>query len=119
MAYTQEGIMAQVYVAFGQGTGPVRVSQDVCDELRKVYFPMTERALPLWETEAVQALERIRALGRLLAHKAIASGQTSITAANDVAEAVQMVKNESVRKVAGVSIQTAICGGPPPEVPQT
>ena len=36
--YTQEGIMSQVLVAFGQGTGAIRVSHDAAVALRTVYF---------------------------------------------------------------------------------
>ena len=38
MAYTQEGIMAQIWIAFGQGAGAIRVSQEAALELRRWYF---------------------------------------------------------------------------------
>src|SRR4051812_28224672 len=63
MAYTTEGVLSQVYLAFGQGTGAVRVSQDACQALHDRYLPRIDAALVArWETEAVQVLERIRAI---------------------------------------------------------
>jgi hypothetical protein len=81
MAYTQEGIMAQIMVAFGQGTGEIRVSQDAAMQLRTIYFAAitAEVVASLWATEAVQVLERIRAIGRLAAQTATAAGATAIS----------------------------------------
>src|SRR5262245_5729431 len=81
MAYTQEGIMAQIWIAFGQGAGAIRVSQEAALELRRSYYD----AIPpevidqQWETEAVQVLDRIRAIGSLAAQKATSFGATAIT----------------------------------------
>jgi hypothetical protein len=54
MAYTQEGIMAQILVAFGQGTGAIRVSQDAALELRRWYFDAITPIIinTQWETES-------------------------------------------------------------------
>jgi hypothetical protein len=104
MAYTKDGIMAQVYVAFGQGTGPVRVSQDTCTALfNRYYGRIDDDVLAHWGNYAVQALERVRALGRLMATNAAAAGKTSIDGAD-----LQV----SADKVA-VESATALCGGPP------
>ena len=80
MAYTQEGIMAQIWVAFGQGAGAIRVSQDAALELRRWYFDaITPKVVDQqWETEAVQVLDRIRAIGSLAALKATGTGSTVI-----------------------------------------
>lgn len=81
MAYTQEGIMAQIWIAFGQGAGAIRVSQEAALELRRWYFDaitpqvITQR----WETDALQVLDRIRAIGTLAALKATLTGSTRIT----------------------------------------
>ena len=63
MAYTQEGIMAQVWIAFGQGAGAIRVSHDAAMELRRWYYDaITPEVInEKWQTDAVQALDRIRA----------------------------------------------------------
>ena len=95
MDYTRDGIMAQIYVAFGQGTGTVRVSQDVCAALRDRYYGSIDDAvLKDWETLALQVLERFRALGRLMALGAGMSGRTNI-AGKDVETAARMVELES------------------------
>ncbi|HEX3556135.1 MAG TPA: hypothetical protein VIA62_23190 [Thermoanaerobaculia bacterium] len=80
MAYTQEGIMAQIWVAFGQGAGAIRVSQEAALELRRWYFDaITQQVIDQqWATEAVQVLDRIRAIGSLAALKATGAGSTAI-----------------------------------------
>jgi hypothetical protein len=79
MVYTREGIMAQIWVAFGQGTGTIRVSQEAAWALRELYYDaIDETALSVWESEAVQVLERIRAIGRLAAALAIEQAQITI-----------------------------------------
>lgn len=79
--YTQEGIMAQILVAFGQGTGATRVSHAAVTALRDLYFDAIKPEIVSthWETEAVQVLERIRALGRLAASKAVLRGDTTVS----------------------------------------
>jgi hypothetical protein len=81
MAYTQEGIMAQIWIAFGQGAGAIRVSQDAAMELRRWYFDAITPEIinESWETEAVQVLDRIRAIGSLAALKATTAGATAIS----------------------------------------
>ena len=104
MAYTKDGIMAQVYIAFGQGTGPIRVSQDTCSELHDhFYHRITDQVVDEWDEEAVQVLERIRAIGRLMAANATIKGQTRIQG-DDVVTAAQKVETES---------ETALCSVPP------
>jgi hypothetical protein len=95
MAYTRDGIMAQIYVAFGQGTGTVRVSQDVCIALRDHYQGrITDEVIDRWEILAVQVLERFRALGRLMAVNASTTGSTSI-AGGDVETSADIVERQS------------------------
>lgn len=93
MAYTQEGIMAQIWIAFGQGAGAIRVSQDAAMELRRWYFDaITPQIIDEeWETEAIQILDRIRAIGSLAALKATTQGATAISPqiVYDSASAVQ------------------------------
>ena len=102
MDYTPDGIMAQVYIAFGQGTGTLRVSQDVCAALRDRYYGRIDDAvLKDWENLAIQVLERFRALGRLMALGAGTAGRTSL-AGKDVESAARMVELES---------KTPLCNG--------
>lgn len=106
MAYTQEGIMSQILVAFGQGTGTIRVSQDAALELRRWYFDaITEEIIDEeWETEAGQLLERARAIGSLAALKATEIGNTTISP-QDVYDSAATVQEASM---------TELCPPPPP-----
>src|ERR1700709_1888997 len=80
--YTKEGIMAQVCVAFGQGTGEIRVSQEACVALYDRYVALiTDEVLEEWGREAVQALERIRVLGRMVAAETRLAGYSVVSAA--------------------------------------
>ena len=95
MGYTQDGIMAQIYVAFGQGTGAIRVSQDVCTALHEQYHDrITASVIQRWDTLGVQVLERFRALGRLLALNAGMAGRTTIAGA-EVVSAARTVESQS------------------------
>jgi hypothetical protein len=106
MAYTQEGIMSQILVAFGQGTGAIRVSQDAALELRRWYYDAITPTIidTQWETQAVQLLERARAIGSLAALKATGTGATAISPQDvyDSAVTVQVVS------------MTDLCPPPPP-----
>lgn len=94
--YTQEGIMDQIFVAFGQGTGMLRVSHDAVAVLRQLYFDaITPEIVDThWATQAVQVLERIRALGRLAALKAVTRGDTTVSA-EDVSSSAPTVHAQS------------------------
>jgi hypothetical protein len=95
MAYTQEGILAQVYVAFGQGTSYLRVTQEAALTLQALYGKaITDDLIEKWDLEAVQVLERIRAIGRLSAQIAIGQGDTKIIP-KYVLEAAAQVQIES------------------------
>ena len=96
MAYTQDGIMAQIWVAFGQGAGPIRVSQDAAMELHRWYFnAITPQIVDqVWENQAVQVLDRIRAIGSLAALRATTAGATAISPL-DVYESASVVQETS------------------------
>lgn len=105
MAYSKDGIMAQVYMAFGQGTGEIRVSQDVCDALKARYYDkITSELIENWDKEAVQVLERIRAIGRLMATEAKIAGSTHIRGEDALHAAAKKVE---------VGSDTMICRDPP------
>jgi DNA-directed RNA polymerase beta subunit len=96
MTYTQEGIMAQILVAFGQGTGATRVSQDAALQLRTIYFgAITDHLTGIWGTEAVQVLERVRAIGKLAAQRAVTAGETAI-GVEDVQHSARAVREASI-----------------------
>jgi hypothetical protein len=95
MAYTKQGIMAQIWVAFGQGTGFTRVSQDACLHLQQMYYDaIRDELVESWDEEAVQVLERIRAVGKLAASKAIDAGATAISI-DDVRASAEAVHRTS------------------------
>lgn len=82
MAYTKDGIMAQIDVAFGQGLGIFQVTQEAALELRRWYYDAItpEIVEKVWATEANAILLRIRAIGSLAAVTAVLAGATTITA---------------------------------------
>jgi hypothetical protein len=94
--YSQEGIMAQIWIAFGQGTGAVRVSQKAALALHARYFAHIAVSCidKAWGTEALQVLERIRTIGRVAALRAVERGDSTISAA-DVEGAMLLVERES------------------------
>ena len=94
--YSNEGIMAQIWVAFGQGTGTTRTSQRAVMALHTRYFDHIGKSgiLGSWPTEAVQVLERIRAIGKIAAYRAMDRGDTTISEA-DVNAAMASVEHES------------------------
>ena len=93
---TKDGIMAQVWVAFGQGTGAIRVSQEAALELHRWYYDaITEDVINNWESWSVQLLDRIRAIGSLAALSAIQAGSITVSAMQ-VWEAAQQVQTTSL-----------------------
>ncbi|HVR98735.1 MAG TPA: hypothetical protein VMW27_19110 [Thermoanaerobaculia bacterium] len=93
MEYTRDAIMSQVYVAFGQVCGAVRVSQGACVALHERYLPRIDDRLPArWDTEAAQVLERLRAIGRTAAAHAAIAGENVISPARltDAARRVEV-----------------------------
>jgi len=103
MPYTREGIMSQGGGAFGQGTGEVRVAQDACTALYDRYSRMiTDEVLANWGEQAVQVLERIRVLGRMVAAQTSLAGKSVISADQVTTAAAQVEFNSD----------TYICGSP-------
>jgi hypothetical protein len=95
MPYSKDGIMAQILVCLGQGTGAIRIEQEASLELRGRYYErITQEVIDLWETEGTQVLERIRAIGRLAAAQTVSAGGTAIQAAT-VQLAAQQVERSS------------------------
>ncbi|HEY9421131.1 MAG TPA: hypothetical protein VIW92_06935 [Thermoanaerobaculia bacterium] len=98
--------MAQIWIAFGQGAGPIRVSQEAAMELHRWYFDaITPEVIDeRWETDAVQVLDRIRAIGSLAAMKATNLGSIAITP-KEVYESASQVQDTS---------HTPLCPPKPP-----
>lgn len=76
MTANEEGMMAQIWIAFGQGAGAIKVSSEAALELRRWYFDaITPRITNEgWEAQAAYVLARMRAIGRLAASKAASIG---------------------------------------------
>ncbi len=92
-------ILAQVLVAFGQGTGLVRVSRKACGELLRHYEPLIEELIESsWDHDGVQALERVRSTGRLAVHRMTLKGRTFINE-TDVVEAYTQVERISATSI--------------------
>lgn len=105
MAYTRDGIMAQVYVAFGQGAGAIRVSQEAALELHRWYYnAITDNVVDNWGSWALQVLDRIRAIGSLAALSAVQEGSPTVT--------VMQVYNAALQ--VQLHSDTPICPTPPP-----
>jgi hypothetical protein len=92
--YTQEGVLAQILVAFGQGTGLTRTSQRAVLAMRGRYLDQIEQRLPEWGENAVQVLERIRTIGKVAALTATQRAATTISE-DDVNAAIEAVERES------------------------
>ncbi len=89
-----EEILGQVLVVFGQGTGAIRIPRKTVAAIRSRYLAMKDRALPVWDTEAVEALDRVRIVGRLAAQNAVARGANEVSA-EDFLAAAAIVEPES------------------------
>jgi hypothetical protein len=104
MAYTKEGVMAQLLVAFGQGTDALHVCQDAALELRRWYYDaITDKIVEKWDYWAPDVLLRMRAIGSLAALTAVKAGSIKITA-KMVDQAARVVQDTS---------DTPICPEPP------
>ena len=100
--YTPEDVVQQSLVAFGQGTNYLRVNAEAAQYVVDLMQATIERfrIQESWETEAVQVLERLRAIGRLAASYATQNGSTVITG-EEVSRAAILVQRTS---------KTMICG---------
>ena len=104
---TAEEVMGQALVAFGQGTGAVWVHREAVTALRTLYAGYWSGRCRSWEEDAGQALERVRATGRLAALLAIQAGRIAITASDftTAAGTVREVNRDSAENF------TRICTG--------
>ena len=91
--YSQQDVLNQCLVAFGQGTGCVRVSSEACREFIGLMSQVEERRElhKDWGDIAVQMLERMRTIGRVAASLLLKDGRVHIEA-RDVAVAFRRVQ---------------------------
>lgn len=94
--YTPDDVVQQSLVAFGQGTDYMRVNAEAAQYVVDLMRVTIERfrVHETWETEAVQVLERLRAIGRLSASYATQGGSTVITG-EEVSKASILVQRSS------------------------
>lgn len=92
---TKESIMAQIYAAFGQGTGRIRVSRACMEALHAHYDPLvTQELIDNWDDAGTHALERMRSVGRVVASRLAQSGRT-VVEPQDVTDAAKLVGDQS------------------------
>ncbi len=93
-------ILAQALVAFGQGTGSMRVSRDACEVFIDHYEPMikSKNVVKTWDEDGAQALERVRLIGRLAAQHAI-SKASSVIRDDHVKTAIAPVEQASATTI--------------------
>lgn len=110
-AEQREAIFRQILVAFGQGTGPMRVSRAATAKLHERYHGwVDERVAGQWDDAGSHILERMRAIGRMAASSAASAGRTVITD-KDVEPAMHAVERQSSGGTAAA--RTDLCPPPP------
>ena len=112
MACTKEEVMAQIAIAFGQSTGAIRVSQEAAEVLRRWSFDATDDILQNYcAREAMNVLERIRAIRAVAARKARERGDTKILCEDvyDSALAMQATSDACTHLRIGSPASCTIC----------
>jgi histone H3/H4 len=109
--YTADQLLGQALVAFGQGTGAVRVHRETITAIRTRYEPLVKKAMEHWKEDAPQALERIRATGRVAALLATQAGRMAITA-EDFTQAANKVAEDDIRRLGAPTRICQIAKGP-------
>lgn len=104
---SQQNILAQFYVAFGQGAGTMRVHRGTVAALRERYRRNLADWEKRWDDIGAQMLERVRAIGRLAAHRATSGAHTAIRPEHF---------DSSANEVERTSASTE-CPPPPPMAP--
>ena len=93
--YEAERRIGQALVAFGQGSGIVRVSRGAVDAFRGRYLrPFAHKihqdwreGHDTWSVEGPNVLDRVRAFGRVAAHLALEEGSMVVDSRHVVAAA--------------------------------
>jgi hypothetical protein len=90
-----ETVLAQFYIAFGQGAGSLFVQPDCIAAVRTEFEKKIWPNIRQWDAAALSALEYVRTVGRVCAFRAIAEG-TNLISARHLAEALAMVGKNAV-----------------------
>lgn len=77
----EELILGQMLVAFGAGVGFMRVHQDTVAAFRRTHLGIVRNIVShhAWDADAVDVLEKVRAVGRLAASLAVERGDVGVT----------------------------------------
>jgi hypothetical protein len=92
--WDSETIMAQIYIAFGQGAGSLYVSRGAIAAGRRQYQKLVAEYSQNWSEVGQNALEYTRSVGRAAAHLAVGEGRNTISADN-YAKAAALVRTVS------------------------
>jgi hypothetical protein len=73
-----ENVKGQIWCAFGQGTGEMKISAEAIAELLREWVSNLPAFLDLWPGHGLQILARAREAGQAAAEKASAEGRDTI-----------------------------------------
>lgn len=88
-----ETVVAQLYIAFGQGAGSLYVSPEAIAAGRRQYEQLVAKNLEKWPQASLKALEYARAIGRVAAHLAVSEGWNTIQGDHYTSAAEMVRKN--------------------------
>jgi len=88
-----EQILAQVFIAFGQGAGTMTVAHDAIDAARQEYADGIAASAPRWNEIALPTLEYARAIGRVAAYLAVKDGRNVISKGDWIEAAKQVAQH--------------------------
>ena len=71
---TLENMVAQMWIAFGQGIGEIGVAASAVDAVAESYGGLAQSVFDKWSSHGIAALDFIRDLGRLCAGRAREDG---------------------------------------------
>jgi len=94
-----EARLSHLFVAFGQGAGPIFMTVEAVQAARDQYRPLVQGRLSEWDSNALVLFEYARSLGRTAANIAAQQGSPQIDAAH---------YREASSRVASASASTRI-----------
>jgi orotate phosphoribosyltransferase-like protein len=80
-------VLDQIFIAFGQGAGVMRVADQAIIYATQTYWHVIQTDLQVWHDNPFRVREYARTLGHLSAHVALRNNRTIITQ-DDVTEAI-------------------------------
>lgn len=92
-SFNQDDMLAQVFMAFGQGAGTMLATPAALRAGRAAYGKLF--APDTWEQHAPLTLEFARAIGRLAAHNALQQGASAI-GEDDMKAAIQKIHEKQL-----------------------